>query len=412
MYNVVIIGGGPAGLMACYCAMKSNNNVYLIDKNERLGRKILITGKGRCNITNDCGPEEFLKHIPTNPKFLYSAIYGFSTQDTKKFFEQNGVEIKTERGNRVFPVSDRAKDVADAMTKPILNGKVNIINDEVIEIITKENSVVSVKLKSSREINANSIIIATGGMSYPLTGSNGSGYKLAKKLGHNIKQVKPSLIPIISKDKHCLDLQGLSLKNVAVSLLEKGNKKVLFNEIGEMLFTHYGMSGPLILSSSAHIKKFQKDQFVISIDLKPGLSYQELDKRVIRDFNKFSNRDLINGLTDLLPQKMIPVIVNRSNISPVIKTHQITKQQRENIVKTMKEFTVSVDGFRPIEEAIITSGGIDTKEINPKTMESKLIDGLFFAGEVIDVDGYTGGFNLQIAFSTGFLAGKFASSKT
>lgn len=405
IYDVIVIGGGAAGLMAASTAAQYQKKVLLLDKNERLGRKLLITGKGRCNVTNDCDINEFLKNVPTNPKFLYSALSQFSTQDTKNFFEQHHVALKTERGNRVFPVSDKAVDICNALVESCKQNQVAVKKERVVTLTHSDGQVSGVKCESGAEYFANSVIIATGGLSYPLTGSNGDGYRLARSVGHTVTDIRPSLVPLVSEDEVCQDLQGLSLKNVEVSLFDKKQNKTIFKELGEMLFTHFGLSGPLILSASSHIRQMEKDRYMISIDLKPGLTEAQLDARILRDFQKFANKDFVNGLGELLPRKMIPVIVMRSKIPPFTKIHQITKEMRKQLLQAIKYFEVLISDFRPIEEAIITSGGIVTKEINPKTMESKLLKGLYFAGEVIDVDGYTGGFNLQIAFSTGYLAG-------
>lgn len=404
-YNIIVVGGGAAGLMAASTAAMYGKSVLLIDKNERLGRKLLITGKGRCNVTNDCDANDFIKNIPTNSKFLYSAINQFTTQDTKDFFETQGVELKTERGNRVFPVSDKAFDICEALIKSCRKNNVQVKKARVTALLTSNGAVTGVKCDNGETINAPNVILATGGMSYPLTGSNGDGYVLAKSVGHTISDIRPSLVPIVSENEMCKDMQGLSLKNVEVSLHDKITAKIIFKELGEMLFTHFGMSGPLILSASSHINKMEKNRYFFKIDLKPGLTHEQLDARILRDFTKFANKDFINGLGELLPKKMIPIIVMQSKIPPFTKINQITKDMRKDLVDLIKGLAVDVDGFRPIDEAIITSGGVKTTEIQPKTMESKLVSGLYFAGEMIDVDGYTGGFNLQIAFSTGYLAG-------
>lgn len=404
-FDCIVVGGGPAGMMAAYTAAKLSKSVLLLDKNELLGRKLRITGKGRCNITNDCDENTFLNNIPQNSRFLYSAINRFNTADVKRFFEDCGVPLKTERGQRVFPVSDKAADVANALADSCKGVGVKINSQEAVELLCENGAVVGVKTKEGR-YSSKSVILATGGKSYPLTGSNGSGYKLAATAGHTISDIRPSLVPLVSKDEACGDMQGLSLKNVTVSLYDKTIKKPIFSELGEMLFTHFGMSGPLILSASAHIREMEADRFYVKIDLKPGLDEAQLDARLLKDFLKFSNRDFVNSLDELLPRKMIPIIVTRSKIPPFTKVNSITKEQRRSLLQIIKGLIIKVDGFRPIDEAIITSGGVSVKEINPKTMESKLVSGLFFAGEIIDVDGYTGGFNLQIAFSTGFVAGE------
>ena len=405
-FDVIVIGGGAAGMMSAYAAATEGKTVLIIDKNDLLGRKVRITGKGRCNITNDCDNAEFLKNIPTNSKFLYSAINQFSTSDVKQFFIEQGVALKTERGNRVFPVSDKAADVANAMVEACKELGVKINIDSVVDIKTVDGVVTGVICKQGGLYECSSAIIATGGLSYPLTGSNGEGYKLAQKLGHTITEIKPSLVSIISKDDVCADMQGLSLKNVGVSLWDNQNpKKPLYKDLGEMIFTHFGVSGPLILSASAHIKKLELNRFSIVIDLKPGLTQEQLDIRILRDFKKYQNKDFLNALDELLPKKMIPIIITRSQIPPFTKVNSVTKEQRKTLCDLLKGFEISVDDFSSITEAIITSGGVNIQEINPKTMESKSVKGLYFAGEVIDVDGYTGGFNLQIAFSTGYVAG-------
>lgn len=404
-YDIIVVGGGAAGLMAASTAAMYGKNVLLIDKNDRLGRKLLITGKGRCNVTNDCDANDFIKNIPTNSKFLYSAINQFTTQDTKQFFETQGVALKTERGNRVFPVSDKAADICDALIKSCKQNNVQVKKTRVIALLQKDGAITGIKCENGETLHAPKVILATGGMSYPLTGSNGDGYALAKAVGHTITEIRPSLVPIVSENEMCQDMQGLSLKNVEVNLHDKFVGKIIFKELGEMLFTHFGLSGPLILSASAHINKMEKNRYYFTIDLKPGLTPEQLDARILRDFNKYANKDFINGLGELLPKKMIPIIVMKSKISPFTKINQITKEMRKDLATLIKGLSVDVDDFRPIDEAIITSGGVKTTEIQPKTMESKLISGLYFAGEMIDVDGYTGGFNLQIAFSTGYLAG-------
>lgn len=408
-HQTVIIGGGPAGMMAAATASMHGKQVVLLEKNDRLGRKLLITGKGRCNVTNDCDTNEFIKNIPTNPKFLYSAINQFSTEDTKQFFENLGVQLKTERGNRVFPVSDRAADVCDAMVKCCKKNNVKVLKANASDILVSSGHVVGVVTSNGEKISAKSVVLATGGMSYPLTGSTGDGYKIARKLGHTVTEIKPSLVPIVSNEEMCSDMQGLSLKNIELKLIDSVKNKVIYKELGEMIFTHFGVSGPLVLSASAHIKKVEHGRYHFLLDMKPGLSHEQLDARILRDFQKYSNKDFMNSLGDLLPKKMIPImvqlVINQSGITPFTKVNQITKEQRKCIVEQIKGIRISIDGFRPIDEAIITSGGIDVTEIDPRTMESKLISGLFFAGEIVDVDGYTGGFNLQIAYSTGYLCG-------
>ena len=404
IYDVIVIGAGAAGCMAAGVAAQNGKNVAVVDKNARIARKVMITGKGRCNVTNNCDERDFLLNVRTNPRFLYSALYNFSPRDTISFFEELGVELKTERGNRVFPVSDKAVDIVDALDKFLKQNNVYKIEGEVSAILTENGAVSGIKLQNGETINAQSVLVATGGKSYPLTGSNGDGYKLAKTLGHKIVPPQPSLIPIITKEDYPKEMQGLSLKNVTLTLKENG--KVVFSELGEMLFTHFGVSGPLVLSASCHMDINKIENYTLSIDLKPGLDEEKLNTRILNDFSKYQNRDFFNSLGDLLPKKMIPVMVKLSGIDDKLKVNQITKSQRQQLVSLIKNFPLTPIAFRPIEEAIITSGGVSVNEIDPKTMQSKLINGLFFAGEVIDVDAYTGGFNLQIAFSTGALAGK------
>lgn len=403
-YDVIIIGGGAAGLMAGVICGQNGKDTLIVDKNNQLGRKLLITGKGRCNVTNDCDNNTFLQNIPTNPKFLYSAINQFDTQAVKSFFEENEVLLKTERGNRVFPQSDKAFDICNALINGCKKNNVNIIADDVVEILTEDGVVKGIDCKSKSKYFAPKVILCTGGKSYPQTGSTGEGYTIAKKLGHSITKIRPSLVPIISDDEFCKEMQGLSLKNVTLNLVDNEKNKIIFSELGEMLFTHFGISGPLVLSASSHMREITPNKYKFSLDLKPGLTAQQLDTRILRDFDKYINKDFFNGLGDLLPKKMIKTIVDLSKINPLLKINQITKEQRLNLVETIKAVPITIKSFRSIEEAIITSGGIKTTEINPKTMQSKLVEGLFFAGEIIDVDGYTGGFNLQIAFSTAYLA--------
>lgn len=412
MKNIVIVGGGAAGLMvACTVAEKSKGNkvnITLVEKNSRPARKVMITGKGRCNVTNDCDLNTLIANTTVNGKFLYSAFSSFSSQDTMKFFEEKGVPLKTERGNRVFPVSDKAVDIVDALVNTAKKG-CNIIEGEVQNVLAPKGYVTAVKLTDGRILNADAVIIATGGLSYSLTGSTGDGYKIAESLGHTVTPLRPSLVGIECHEGFCTRLAGLSLKNVTLSLYENGKKKPLYSDLGEMLFTHTGVSGPLSLSASAYLRKLDKKQYFLEIDLKPALDVAQLDKRLLRDFEEYSNRDFANSLDKLLPKSIIPIIINMSGISPHTKVNQISREQRTALINAVKHFKLNVTGLRPIEEAIVTSGGISVKEINPATMMSKLVDGLYFAGEVIDVDAFTGGFNLQIAFSTGFLAGESAA---
>ena len=401
--DVVVIGGGPAGLFSAAIAAKNGNKVILIDKNEVLARKLRITGKGRCNVTNSADISDFIGMVCSNPNFMYSAFYSFTNEDLINFFENAGVPLKEERGGRIFPVSDSAKDVANALIKYAKDNGVVFIKDAVTKVMQENNIICGVLTKTAKKIDCSRVIVATGGASYTLTGSTGDGYKFAKELGHTVVTPYPSLIPLVIQEDYVKDLQGLSLKNVAVKVT-KGTK-CIYEDFGEMIFTHYGLSGPVILSASSNLKNIENSGYKISIDLKPALTFEQLDKRIQRDFEKNINKNFSNSLDELLPSKMIDTIIKLSGIDPYIKVHQINKQQRTELCNLLKNFTLTVTGVRPIEEAIITRGGISTKEINPSTMESKIIEGLFFCGEVIDVDAYTGGFNLQIAFSTAYLAG-------
>ena len=366
----------------------------------------MITGKGRCNVTNNCDLDTLIANVPKNGRFLYSAFSSFLPQDTMKCFETMGVPLKTERGNRVFPQSDKAVDIVDALVKGLKPLGIKQIHVKAKSIKIKGEKVAGVELENGQVIEADSVVLATGGMSYPVTGSTGDGYRMAKDLGHTVTELKPSLVPLNCHEGFCSRLAGLSLKNVTLSVFDGDKKKPIFKEMGEMLFTHFGISGPLVLSASAYLKKMGKAKYKAVIDLKPALTLEQLDKRILRDFENEKNKDFANSLDALLPKSIIPVIIERSGIAPREKVNQISREQRADLCRTIKEFTLNITGFRPIEEAIITNGGISVKEINPSTMESKLIRGLFFAGEIIDVDAFTGGFNLQIAFSTGHLAGE------
>ncbi|MBQ0083826.1 MAG: NAD(P)/FAD-dependent oxidoreductase [Clostridiales bacterium] len=401
--NVVVVGGGAAGLMAAITAAE-NNAVTVIEKNKRPARKILITGKGRCNVTNNCDNDTLIANMTKNGRFMYSAFAAFSAADTMRFFEENGVPLKTERGNRVFPVSDKAVSIADALVNAAQKKGVKLKNGRVEEILTENGRACGVLLEGGETVAADAVILATGGKSYPATGSTGDGYAIAEKLGHTVTEIMPSLVPVKIEEGLCVKLMGLSLKNVTLSVYEEGKKKPVYEELGEMLFTHFGVSGPLVLSASAHMRK--KDvKYTMQIDLKPALDTDKLEKRIMRDFEENSNKNFSNSLDKLLPQKLIPVMVNLSGIPGDTKVNQITRQQRLRLCELLKGFKLTVAGFCDIEEAIVTSGGISVKEINPATMESKIIKGLYFAGELIDVDAYTGGFNLQAAFSSGALAG-------
>ena len=461
--QVIIIGGGPAGMLAAISSARNGNKVTILEKMDMLGKKILVTGKGRCNITSSLPIDDFIKNIPGNGMFMYSSFSNFDNQDILNILKNEGVETKIERGNRIFPVSDKADDVRKALIRVVKKLGVNIIlNAKVKEILVKEEEDFILKEKEQKDISlkkecdevknkkmdgdnntknniidkigkkvygvraiingkeetilADKVILATGGKSYPGTGSTGDGYELAQNVGHSITKIRPSLVPLTVKDnislKLCQKMQGLSLRNVSIKFIDTNKNKVIYEDFGEMLFTHFGVSGPVILSASAHLLRYKKidellkaGKIILSIDLKPALSKEKLDERVLRDFKEEKNKEFKNSLDKLLPKKMIDVVIQLSEINPEKRVNEITKSERENLVKVLKGLEIEISGFRPIEEAIITSGGINIKEINPKTMESKLIHGLFFAGEIIDVDAYTGGFNLQIAYSTGYTAG-------
>lgn len=461
--QVIIIGGGPAGMLAAISSARNGNKVTILEKMDMLGKKILVTGKGRCNITSSLPIDDFIKNIPGNGMFMYSSFSNFDNQDILNILKDEGVETKIERGNRIFPVSDKADDVRKALIRVVKKLGVNIIlNAKVKEILMKEEEDFILKEKEQKDISlkkecdevknkkmdgdnntknniidkigkkvygvraiingkeetilADKVILATGGKSYPGTGSTGDGYELAQNVGHSITKIRPSLVPLTVKDnsslKLCQKMQGLSLRNVSIKFIDTNNNKVVYEDFGEMLFTHFGVSGPVILSASAHLLRYKNidellkaGKIILSIDLKPALSKEKLDERVLRDFKEEKNKEFKNSLDKLLPKKMIDVVIQLSEINPEKRVNEITKSERENLVKVLKGLEIEISGFRPIEEAIITSGGINIKEINPKTMESKLVHGLFFAGEIIDVDAYTGGFNLQIAYSTGYTAG-------
>lgn len=401
-----VIGGGPAGMIAATYAADSHEKVILFERNEKVGRKLMITGKGRCNVTNACGEiSEIISNIPVNGRFMFGALSRLMPYDVMDIFEELGVPLKIERGNRVFPVSDKASDIVDALRSFVLSKGVKIINERILTV-TFDDGEFSLYAEKGEKFTAAKVILATGGVSYPQTGSTGDGYEIAKSFGHTIIEPKPSLVPLVVHEGWCSDLQGLSLRNSSVTVYDNKKFREIFSGLGEMLFTHYGVSGPLILSASSHMREMEKGRYEIHIDLKPGLTPEQLDARILRDFSENLNRDFINSLGALLPRKLIPVIVKLSGIKPSLKINQITREQRGELVSLIKDLKLTVTGFRPIREAIVTSGGVSVKEINPKTMESKIQPGLFFAGEIIDVDAYTGGYNLQIAFSTGALAGK------
>ena len=403
MRTVVVIGGGASGLFAAIGAAEKGNKVYLFEKNEKLGKKIYITGKGRCNLTNNADIQEFLKNVVRNPKFLYTSMNVLSVEKTLSFFKTNGLPVKTERGNRVFPVSDKASDVTKTLEKICIKNRVNIfLNKKVTDIIVKDGVVKGIKTKEGL-FHCDSVIVCTGGISYSKTGSDGDGYKFAEKTGHTVIPLKPALCGIEIKENFCSGLQGLSLKNVVLSAHYKG--KTVFSEFGEMLFTHYGISGPIVLSCSSMINRSEISKITLLLDLKPALSNEILDKRFIRDFSDGRLKSVSTILISALPKSLIPIILEISGIPSWKKCSEITSCERKNLVYTIKNLKMNIKNLRPIEEAIITSGGVDVKQINPKTMESKIVKGLFFAGEVVDIDSYTGGFNLQTAFSTGYLAG-------
>ena len=403
-YDVAVIGGGPAGLFCAGHLGKRGLSVALIERNEKIGRKLMITGKGRCNITNMSDKNELIAALTKNSKFMYSAFSSFDAYDTIDFFETNGVPIKVERGNRVFPVSDKSLDVVDCLYKFVKSNDVELIHQKAVEIENKNEKITAVTLENGEKIYCNNLVIATGGKSYSKTGSTGDGYIFAQSVGHNIIEPVGSLVPVNIAEGSASQMQGLSLKNVSLFVENTQNGKKIYSDFGEMLFTHFGLSGPMVLSASAHMKDVQNGKYKIHIDLKPALDEEKLDARILRDFSENANKILLNSLSKLLPSKMIPVIIKLSGINEKTKVNQITKEQRQKLVKLMKDMTFTVTSLRPVEEAIITSGGVDVNEIEPKTMRSKLINNLYFAGEVIDVDAYTGGFNLQIAFSTAYSA--------
>lgn len=401
--DCIIIGGGPAGMMAAVTAADHGKNVLLFEHNKFCGKKLRITGKGRCNVCNNCDIKTFLANVPQNPKFLYSALNRFSPTDAISFFEQIGVPLKTERGNRVFPVSDNAHDIANALERRMKQLGVFVRNENVTDILIDHGAVLGVTTEKA-DYYSSSVLIATGGISYPLTGSTGDGYHFAEKAGHFITPLRPSLVPLESEDDYCADMQGFSLKNVTLSVLNNRNELV-YKELGEMMFTHFGVTGPLVLSASSHMRDFENNKYRLEVDLKPGLDEKKLDERILRDFEKYKNKNFGNSLSDLAGKTMIPILVRLSGIPEDEKVNSITKEQRQKLVNLFKAFPVSVSGTRPASEAIVTSGGISVTEIDPRTMQSKLCQGLFFAGEILDIDAYTGGFNLQIAWSTGFVAG-------
>lgn len=413
MYNneqkkVAVIGGGAAGMMAAIHAAYMGAEVVLYEKNDRLGKKLRITGKGRCNVTNDCTTEEFLQNVPTNPRFLYAALNRFSTADTVDFFEGCGVPLKVERGKRVFPVSDKASDIVLALAERMKDCDVKVVTDKITDIDIVDGEVRGV-VAGEKKYPADSVIICTGGRSYSVTGSDGDGYRFARRAGHTVTELKPSLVPIVCEGRLCPRMQGLSLKNVSLRIVRRDSGKCVYEDFGEMMFTHFGITGPMVLSASAHLPDISDKIYEAYIDLKPALDEAALDARIRSDFQKYNNKDFINSLGDLLPLKMIEPVVELSGIDPRKKVNSVTREERHALLSVIKGIRLKLSGFRPIEEAIITKGGVAVNEINPKTMESKLVKGLYFAGEVMDLDAYTGGFNLQIAFSTAVVAGENAA---
>ena len=407
--HVIVVGGGASGLIAAGFAAESGAEVTLIERNERPARKVMITGKGRCNLTNDCDLTVLIAHVPQNGRFLYSAFRAFSPRDMMALIEAQGVPLKVERGNRVFPVSDKAVDVVDALTAFARERGVRFMHDRVTELLLDDGACRGVRGESGTDYAADAVIVCTGGLSYPSTGSTGDGYALARQAGHTIVPPRGSLVPLVSDDAVCVQAQGLSLKNCALTVTDVSAGKTVYTDFGEMLFAHFGVSGPMVLSASAHMRGTEADRYRLSIDLKPALSPEELDRRLVRDLQQYSNLDVQNALSHLLPRSLIASVLTRAGLTGSTKCHSVTREQRAALLTVVKGLTVSIRGPRPVEEAIVTSGGVSVKEIEPATMRSKLCRGLSFAGEVLDVDAYTGGFNLQIAFSTGAAAGRHAA---
>ncbi|WP_458407849.1 NAD(P)/FAD-dependent oxidoreductase [Anaerotignum sp.] len=405
--KVIVVGAGAAGLMAAGRAAEKGHEVHLYEKNNRIGKKILITGKGRCNVTNDSDVEGLLDNIPGNPYFMYSSFYQLDSFGLQEFFKNLGLELKVERGKRVFPVSDRSLDVVLALEKYIKQNKVKLhLESPVDSILIEDGKAAGIRLKNGKEEKADGVIVCTGGLSYPGTGSTGDGYRFAKAAGHHVTKLYPSLVPLKTAENWCHELMGLSLKNIEITVKNNKGKKV-YTDFGEMLFTHFGVSGPVILSASRHIILTIEEGYKLYIDLKPAMDEKKLDARLLRDFEKFANKDFINALDELLPQKLIPVIIELAEIDPRKKVNSITKEERKRLLGLIKALPLTITGVTGYNEAVVTCGGIETDEIDPSTMESKLVKNLHFAGEVLDVDAYTGGFNLQIAFSTGYTAGEF-----
>lgn len=406
-HKVIVVGGGAAGMMAAGMAAQAGAKVLLLERNDRVGKKLAITGKGRCNVTNHCTPEDVLKNVPRNSRFLYSALHNFPPEQAEVFFEHWGCQLKVERGNRVFPESDRSASVISALQRFLKEQQVEIRQTRVTNLLLEEGRVRGVMTQDG-PCYGRCVIVCTGGCSYPLTGSTGDGYQLAREAGHSVEPPRGSLVPLVEAGDWCSRMQGLALKNVGVRLVNQKNKTV-YEDFGELLFTHFGLSGPTILSSSAHRK--DGESYRIMLDLKPALDEKKLDQRILRDLETYQNRTMEHALQDLYPRSLIPVMLDRAEIPPETKANSLTKQQRRRLLELTKAFPIEIEGPRPVEEAIVTAGGVKTKEIDPKTMESKLVSGLYFAGEVLDVDAYTGGFNLQIAWSTGYTAGMAAGSR-
>ena len=407
--HVLVIGGGAAGMQAAYQASCAGARVTLVERNEKVGRKLYITGKGRCNLTNNCSADEALQNVPRNGKFLYSALRAFPPEQTMALFTDLGVPLKTERGNRVFPVSDRAADVIDALYYALRRHRVELVHGRVTALLTQAGRISGVKLEDGGTLRADRVVLATGGCSYPATGSTGDGYRLCAEVGHTVVSPKPSLIPLVEEGEDCAKMQGLSLRNIEIKVRNWKNK-VIYQAFGELLFTHFGLSGPVILSASAHMREFEREHYTVSVDLKPALDEKKLDERILRDFGDNPNREIGNVLGALLPRLMIPVVLSRTGIPADTRVHDVSRAQRRALLETVKRFDVSIRGPRPVEEAIITSGGVKVGEVNPSTMASKRCSGLYLAGEVLDVDAYTGGFNLQIAWATGYVAGLHAAT--
>ena len=406
--DIIVVGGGAAGMMAAIHAARMGATVTVLERNERCCRKLGITGKGRCNVTNHCTREEFFANVTGDPRFLYSAWSRFDSAATEEFFESCGVPLKVERGNRVFPVSDKARDIVDALVRTARAEGVRVMQARVDGLLVEDGHVCGVRVEG-KQYTAAAVIVATGGASYPLTGSTGDGYRLAREVGHTVVTPTPSLVPLVEDGAFCRSVQGLSLRNVRLMARDKKNGKVVFEEMGELLFTHFGMTGPLVLSASAHLVPMERDRYELLIDLKPALDEKTLDTRLLSDFSKYNNKDLVNALGDLLPQKLIEPFITLSGIDGRKKVHTVTREERHRLLSLLKGLPIAVGGTRPIAEAIVTKGGVALSEIAPRTMASKKVSGLYFAGEVLDLDAYTGGFNLQIAFSTAVLAGESAA---